>query len=125
MLYSIKELLVLAAVFSETLATPTPTRTLQKRSFKHVVRRAPIDKTHPMAGPDAMLKAYKKFGFNIQSRQAAPAPPANGSASAGKVGAIPEPNAAEYLSPVTIGGQTLNLDFDTGSSDLYVILRNC
>ena len=25
---------------------------------------------------------------------------------------------SEYLCPVTIGGQTLNLDFDTGSSDL-------
>lgn len=25
---------------------------------------------------------------------------------------------SEYLCPVTVGGQTLNLDFDTGSSDL-------
>lgn len=112
-------MLVLAAVFSETLATPTPTRTIQKRSFKHVVRRAPVDRSHPAAGPDAMMKAYKKFGFNLQSRQAA----ANGTAAGtGKVGALPEPNAAEYLSPVTIGGQTLNLDFDTGSSDLYVVM---
>jgi hypothetical protein len=74
-----------------------------------------------MAGPDAMLKAYKKFGFNLQQRQAA----ANATgAQTGKVGALPEPNAAEYLSPVKIGGQTLNLDFDTGSSDLYVVLVN-
>lgn len=27
---------------------------------------------------------------------------------------------SEYLVPVSVGGQTLNLDFDTGSADLYV-----
>ncbi|KAJ9627812.1 hypothetical protein H2203_003030 [Taxawa tesnikishii (nom. ined.)] len=38
----------------------------------------------------------------------------------GEVSATPVDNAAEYISPVTIGGQQLNLDFDTGSSDLWV-----
>ncbi|KAI0394852.1 acid protease [Xylariaceae sp. FL0594] len=32
----------------------------------------------------------------------------------------PEANDIEYLAPVSIGGQVLNLDFDTGSSDLWV-----
>jgi hypothetical protein len=36
----------------------------------------------------------------------------------GTVMATPEQNAALFLSPVDIGGQTLNLDFDSGSSDL-------
>lgn len=38
----------------------------------------------------------------------------------GSVVATPERNDAEYLSPVRIGGQTLNLALDTGSADLWV-----
>ncbi|KAJ2958997.1 hypothetical protein NQ176_g11146 [Zarea fungicola] len=38
----------------------------------------------------------------------------------GKVVNEPEPNDIEYLSEIKIGGQTVNLVFDTGSSDLWV-----
>ena len=36
----------------------------------------------------------------------------------GQVTATPEAYDQEYLCPVTVGGQLLNLDFDTGSADL-------
>lgn len=46
----------------------------------------------------------------------------------GSVSAADQQNDSEYLCPVTIGtpGKTFNLDFDTGSSDLWVShhLRN-
>ncbi|TVY37597.1 putative aspergillopepsin A-like aspartic endopeptidase [Lachnellula subtilissima] len=44
----------------------------------------------------------------------------NGTAGSGKVTATPETGDTEFLSPVNIGGQTMNMDFDSGSSDLWV-----
>jgi hypothetical protein len=40
------------------------------------------------------------------------------SKSHGTVAATPEGSDVEYLCPVTIDGQVLNLDFDSGSADL-------
>lgn len=63
------------------------------------------------AGPVALQKTYLKFNSAVPAEIAA-------AAADGSVTATPEQYDAEYLCPVTIGGQTLNLDFDTGSSDL-------
>ncbi|KAL2070520.1 hypothetical protein VTL71DRAFT_13546 [Oculimacula yallundae] len=56
----------------------------------------------------------------------APRPQSTGGATAGStngtrglVTATPEQGDVEYLAPVTIGGQTLLMNFDTGSSDLW------
>jgi hypothetical protein len=116
------------------LAFPTPTRkrNLQKRSFK-VPRQ--LNKDHPTGpdGPAALRKVFRKYNFqsktvftskegfisleklNKNETDAAAATPSN---QTGTVAANPENNAALFLSPVDVGGQTLNLDFDTGSSDL-------
>lgn len=45
--------------------------------------------------------------------------PTNGGET-GEVTASPEQYESEYLSPVSIGGQMVNLNFDTGSADLWV-----
>lgn len=44
----------------------------------------------------------------------------NGTAGTGTVVATPEQGDVEYLAPISIGGQTMNMDFDSGSSDLWV-----
>jgi hypothetical protein len=63
-------------------------------------------------GPVRLLKRYRKYGI-IPPPEALAAAVASSS-----VTATPYQNDWYYLCPVIIGGQTLNLDFDTGSADL-------
>jgi hypothetical protein len=131
---------IVALLVAIAFAAPAPARrSVQKRSFK-VPRQ--LNKAHP-TGPNGMLamrKVFRKYNFQVReefmSREGligqTKASNKNGSSSQGSaaaaadknqtgtVMATPEQNAALFLSPVTIGGQTLNLDFDSGSSDLYV-----
>jgi aspergillopepsin I len=72
-------------------------------------------------GTAAMLKAYKKF--NLKPTQQFSDSFLNEIASSrkrqdGTVTASPDPNNVEYLVSVSIGGEDLNLDFDSGSADL-------
>ena len=62
-------------------------------------------------GAVALSKTYQKYKASVPADVAA-------AASSGSVVATPQQYDSEYLCPVTIGGQTLNLDFDTGSADL-------
>lgn len=110
-MHSLTIALALSALASTSLAKPIPvpeTSVNTKKGF--TVNQGP---TKPyQAGPVQLLKTYSKYN------KPAPADVSNAAAADGSVTATPEQFDAEYLCPVTIGGQTLNLDFDTGSSDL-------
>jgi aspergillopepsin I len=61
--------------------------------------------------PAIYASALSKYGATV---------PANVQAAAvsGSAVTTPEDGDVEYLTPVSVGGTTLNLDFDTGSADL-------
>jgi hypothetical protein len=63
-----------------------------------------------------MAKAHAKYRGFVPSRIA----DAVAAASTGSVVANSDQGDLDYLCEVNVGGTTLKLDFDTGSSDLYV-----
>jgi len=110
-------LVLISLLASAALSSPTPQNRVQKRSFIHHVRRS-VNTYGPSAGAAAMAKAYRKYGFQLDSIPAV----SNAAATAetGQVAAIPVEDGHVYLGEVCIGDQMLNMEFDTGSSDLYV-----
>jgi hypothetical protein len=117
-MHSLDSVLILAGLFaSAAWSSPTPAKPLQKRSFVHHVRRS-VNVSHPAAGGNAMFHAYRKHGLDLGERKFVAAGAVSRAADTGQVAANPSNNAAEYVSPVIVGGTTLVLDFDTGSSDL-------
>jgi hypothetical protein len=122
---SIQSLLVSALLFAVALSAPTQSK---KRSFK-VPRIRQRD--YVPDGTIALRKAYNKFGLNDfgtipeldVSTTLIPFSELDASGGSGtdngQVSATSSQNDAEFLSPVTVGGQTLVMDFDTGSSDMY------
>lgn len=67
---------------------------------------------------DGFISFSKAEDKTNTSANTASAAADKGGNKTGTVAANPGDNAALFLSPVDIGGQTLNLDFDSGSSDL-------
>ncbi len=95
------------AVIALTNASP-----IEPRGLAFTVEQT-IAKPFIRSGPAALAATYGKY------RKEAPADVRAAAANNdGTVQANPEQFDSQYLSPVSIGGQTLNLDFDTGSSDL-------
>ena len=112
-----------------------PGQQLNKRSFK--VERVQIG-TAPPSAVKAAMKAYNKWGIpvsdnlakaylkvqnkNKKKKKGGAAQQAAANATAtGQVGNVtntPEANDVEFLAPITVGGQQMVMDFDTGSSDL-------
>lgn len=83
---------------------------------------------HKTSGPAAVSKAYAKFkgkwpvsdDDNDDDESGFDRSKFHVHAAVGTVVVTPNSYDQEYLAPVYIGGQLLNLDIDTGSSDLWV-----
>ncbi|PYI25023.1 aspartic protease pep1 [Aspergillus japonicus CBS 114.51] len=63
--------------------------------------------------PGLYANALAKYGAQVPASVKA-------AAVSGSVVTTPQANDVSYLTPVTVGSSTLNLDFDTGSADLWV-----
>ena len=109
-MHSFQVLLAASALAGTALAKPIPVPEVTTKKGFTITQS--IAKPF-QAGPVVLQKAYNKYNSAIPADVKA-------AAADGSVAANPEQYDAEYLSPVTIGGQTLNLDFDTGSADLWV-----
>jgi aspergillopepsin I len=99
--------ITLAGLASIASAAPA-VKTNSKFSLKQVAR--PATKTTNFAA--AYGHALSKYGATVPSHVEAAA------VASGVATNTPVNGDEEYLTPVTIGGTTLNLDFDTGSADL-------
>jgi aspergillopepsin I len=93
-------------------AAPAPSKTTSF-SINQVAIKKPA--VHPAA---KYAKALAKFGAAVPAHVAAAA----ASSQSGSATNNPTADDEEYVTPITAGDSTLNLDFDTGSSDLYVYL---
>ena len=77
---------------------------------------SPLESSGPLPPLSSGLVGTSSGSSPVASSTGSP----TGDGETGEVTASPEKYESEYLSPVSIGGQTLNLNFDTGSADLWV-----
>lgn len=98
----------LAAILSLAQAAPT----ISEKGFS---LKQEVPKLGPKKpGPVALRDAYVKYRAEVPDHVSAAA----AAASSGTVVASPQTDDISYLIPVVVGGTTLHLDLDTGSSDL-------
>jgi hypothetical protein len=107
-----------AAVFHSCQASPITTADIAgKKTFTlhQVLNTSAISKTPAQK----LLFAYQKFS-KVGAVAPAPVRKAANLPNFTTVSTSPEPNDVSYLCPVNVGGRILNLNFDTGSADLWV-----
>ncbi|KAL8853517.1 MAG: hypothetical protein Q9221_001676 [Calogaya cf. arnoldii] len=134
-------LLCAISLYSAVLATPTKAG---KGSFKIQRRRIPARSLS--SGAAELGKAYRKYGWDVPAglskkvsthNSRALGDPAEGDDDTrnipageeedddtGNIPADEEEGDVSFLSPITIGGQPMMMNFDTGSSDLWVFSTN-
>jgi hypothetical protein len=117
---------LLLSVASVATALPKGKKHHAKHSFKvHRVEGNKYVRSHS----NAITKSYQKWGMalpeeflqNTLDIGNTKVDASGNITTPGQVGSVentPTQYDVEFLSPVTIGGQTLMMDFDTGSSDL-------
>ncbi|KAJ5165952.1 aspergillopepsin A-like aspartic endopeptidase [Penicillium capsulatum] len=130
-------LVLLLSLSVSSLAIPTPIRHPHLPTDKSF-RIARVKRSDFVAhGPAALRKAYRKYGVaphNFDDLGLSDFAPLNAnlagvssnqntaeSDQTGAVTATSVQNDVEFVSPVTIGGQNITLNFDTGSADLWVM----
>lgn len=109
---------MLALAVLDVSAVPAP---IEKRSF--TIHREQTGRVRSRNGVAEMARAYRKYGWAVpETMHAAVINATNRAASnqAGSTTATAEEGDAEFLSPIKIGGQTLMMNLDTGSADLWV-----
>lgn len=90
---------------------PSPAQTHKGFTVHQIHKSSGVIKSGPRVNAEAFLKYGKPLPADVKAAAAT---------QQGTVAANPEEYDSEYLSPVSVGGQTVNLDFDTGSADLWV-----
>ena len=79
------------------------------------IKQVPTNRGFMINGVQKTAQVYKKFGKEMPAAVSAAA-----ATQTGTVTATPGQYDEQYTCPVTIGGKSITLDFDTGSADLYV-----
>ncbi|KAL8796279.1 MAG: hypothetical protein Q9195_001394 [Heterodermia aff. obscurata] len=102
-----------SALFAVASASPLVDKRLKVN--KDFTVRQSVRKPSIQSGPSAYASVFAKYG-----KEAPAVVKAAAANNDGSVTTTPTQFDSEYLTPVTIGGQKLTLDFDTGSSDLWV-----
>lgn len=117
----------LLSILNLLLAVSAAPTKLEEKSFK--IQRRRFSSPNARNGAAALGKTYRKYGWEVPEAlsnkvQTIQTLAANQNDGEGTVKATPEEGDAAFLSPIKIGGQTLMVDFDTGSSDLWVFNTN-
>ena len=103
-----------ALVASASLALAAPANIVGRSTFSvDQVASGKVLKS----GPLQMMQTYEKYA-KVGAVAPSDVQAAAAAVQSGSVTATPEQYDESYLCPVTVGADTLNLDFDTGSADL-------
>ena len=106
--------LALLTAFVATVSSATPLAVKKERfTVQQTVSKSSASSN---GGPAALAQVYRKYHSKVPARLRKAVMKVTQKDAT--VTASPNDGDEEYTAVVTIGGQTLNLNFDTGSSDL-------